>query len=60
MLLEYHGFSGETDEVLLGYRYHLKQGAIEFTMIENIFNMDNSTDIAFTLAYRGRIGTTSP
>ncbi|MBY6096045.1 DUF3187 family protein [Ferrimonas balearica] len=70
LLLEYHGFSGETDdvneldslshEVLLGYRYHLKQGAIEFTMIENIFNMDNSTDIAFTLAYRGRIGATQP
>jgi len=29
-------------------------------MIESIFNKDNSTDIAFTLAYRGRIGTTSP
>ncbi|MBY6188158.1 DUF3187 family protein [Marinobacter hydrocarbonoclasticus] len=66
LLVEYHGFSGETDdvpeldsishEVLLGYRYHLSRGAIEFTMIENVFNMDNSTDIAFTLAYRGRIG----
>lgn len=65
LLVEYHGFSGETDEVpemdslshemLLGYRYHLDRGALEFTLIENLFNMDNSTDIAFTLAYRGRI-----
>ncbi|MBY5981463.1 DUF3187 family protein [Ferrimonas balearica] len=59
-MLEYHGFSGEADELLQGYHDHLKRGAIEFTMIESIFNIDNSTDIAFTLAYRGRIGTTSP
>ncbi|MBY5993534.1 DUF3187 family protein [Ferrimonas balearica] len=66
LMLEYHGYSGETDdveeldsvshEVLLGYRYHLDNGAIELTMIENVFNMDNSTDIAFTLGYRGRFG----
>lgn len=65
VLVEYHAYSGETEEVdeldeishefLLGYRYSMKTGAIEFTMIENVFNMDNSTDIAFTLGYRHRI-----
>ncbi|WP_218126925.1 DUF3187 family protein [Ferrimonas sediminum] len=65
VLLEYHAYSGETKEVdeldeishefLLGYRYHMTRGAIEFTIIENVFNMDNSTDIAFSLGYRHRL-----
>lgn len=64
LLLEYHLYEGTTtatsdlpapsNEVLLGYRYHLNNGALEVSMIENIFNMDNSTDIAFTLGYRHR------
>ncbi|TKB48662.1 DUF3187 family protein [Ferrimonas sediminicola] len=65
LLLEYHLYSGETKEVdeldevshefLVGYRYHLERGALELTMIENVFNMDNSTDIAFTLGYRHKL-----
>lgn len=64
LLAEYHIYEGATDaasdlskpsnEILLGYRYHMKRSAIEFSMIENVFNMDNSTDIAFTLGYRHR------
>ncbi len=59
-MLEYHRYEGmaESDddfseasnEALLGYRYYLDRSAIEFTVIENFLNMDNSTDIAFTLA----------
>ena len=64
LLLEYHLYEGASDtdsdlsepsnEVLLGYRYHLNHGALEVSMIENAGNMDNSTDIAFTLGYRHR------
>ncbi len=64
LLFEYHIYEGATDaasdlskpsnEVLIGYRYHMKRSAIEISMIENVFNMDNSTDIAFTLGYRHR------
>ncbi|WP_299018290.1 DUF3187 family protein [uncultured Photobacterium sp.] len=64
LLLEYHIYEGATNaasdlsepsnEILLGYRYHLKHSAIEVSMIENVFNMDNSTDIAFSLGYRHR------
>ncbi|MCW8328811.1 DUF3187 family protein [Photobacterium sp. SDRW27] len=64
LLAEYHIYEGATDaasdlsepshEILLGYRYHMKHSAIEVSMIENVFNMDNSTDIAFTLGYRHR------
>lgn len=56
LLFEYHIYEGATDaasdlskpsnEVLIGYRYHMKRSAIEISMIENVFNMDNSTDIA--------------
>ncbi|WP_036799538.1 DUF3187 family protein [Photobacterium marinum] len=63
-LMEYHIYEGATDatsdlsepsnEILLGYRYHMKHSAVEISMIENMFNMDNSTDIAFTLGYRHR------
>jgi len=64
LLVEYHIYEGATNaiselsepshEFLLGYRYHMKHGAVEVSMIENVFNMDNSTDIAFTLGYRHR------
>lgn len=45
-------FSKPSHEVFLGYRYYLNNSAIEFTIVENLLNMDNSTDIAFSLGYR--------
>lgn len=42
-------------ELTLGYRYHFTSSAIEFSVIENAVNADNSTDIAFTLSYRHRL-----
>ncbi|MEZ9418085.1 DUF3187 family protein, partial [Vibrio sp. 10N.286.49.E1] len=45
-------FSEASNEVVVGYRYRLHQLAIEALMIENIRNMDNSTDIGFTLGFR--------
>ncbi len=45
-------FSEPSNEVVVGYRYRLHQLAIEALMIENIRNMDNSTDIGFTLGLR--------
>ena len=64
-LTEVHVYEGASDatsdlgepstEFLLGYRYHTKRGALELSMIENVFNMDNSTDIAFTVGYRHRM-----
>ncbi|MEF1230791.1 DUF3187 family protein, partial [Vibrio fortis] len=30
-------------------------GAVELSIIENIINMDNSTDVGFQIAYRHRI-----
>ncbi len=45
-------FSEPSNEVVVGYRYRLYQLAIEALMIENIRNMDNSTDIGFTLGLR--------
>ena len=45
-------FSEPSNEVVAGYRYRLHQLAIEALMIENIRNMDNSTDIGFTLGFR--------
>ncbi|GGQ21831.1 DUF3187 family protein [Shewanella litoralis] len=45
-------FSDASHEALLGYRYYLNTGAIEFTLVENFENMDNSADIAYTLGYR--------
>nr|WP_086940926.1 DUF3187 family protein [Thaumasiovibrio occultus] len=44
-----------TNEISLGYRYQWDNQAIELSMIENLINMDNSTDIAFTLGYRHRL-----
>lgn len=62
ILAEFHLYEGNSDnisdldepstEFLLGYRYHTRYGAIEVAAIENVFNMDNSTDIAFSLGYR--------
>ncbi len=39
-------------ESVLGYRYSLPQGAIEFSILENFINHDNSSDVGFTLSYR--------
>ncbi|MEZ8790821.1 DUF3187 family protein [Vibrio splendidus] len=44
--------SEAANEIMLGYRYLMQRSAIEISIIENIFNMDNSTDVAFQLAYR--------
>ncbi|MDO6707253.1 DUF3187 family protein [Photobacterium sp. 1_MG-2023] len=63
-LLEYHFYEGATDatsalsqpsnEVLIGYRYHFTTSVLELILIENVFNMDNSPDVAITLGYRQR------
>ncbi|CAH6799722.1 conserved exported hypothetical protein [Vibrio chagasii] len=45
-------FSELSNEVVVGYRYRLYRLALEALMIENIRNMDNSTDIGFTLGVR--------
>jgi hypothetical protein len=47
-------FSAPSTEITYGYRYQLENSAVEFSIIENAFNADNSTDIAFTLGYRYR------
>ncbi|WP_194435100.1 DUF3187 family protein [Vibrio fluminensis] len=59
----YEGISEADDEfakvstdVTLGYRFEMEQSALEFSVIENMINADNSTDIAFTFAYRYRYG----
>jgi hypothetical protein len=52
MLKTENDLSKPSDEVLLGYRYYMNDSAIEFTINENFLNMDNSSDIAFTLGYR--------
>ncbi len=36
----------------MGYRYLMGNSALEIMAIENARNMDNSTDIAFTIGYR--------
>ncbi|MCG9630907.1 DUF3187 family protein [Vibrio sp. Isolate30] len=48
-------FSESANEILFGYRYKLPFGAVELSIIENIINMDNSTDVGFQIAYRHRI-----
>ncbi|MCG9564997.1 DUF3187 family protein [Vibrio chagasii] len=45
-------FSEPSNEVVVGYCYRLYRLALEALMIENIRNMDNSTDIGFTLGVR--------
>ncbi|ODS11296.1 DUF3187 family protein [Vibrio scophthalmi] len=50
-------FADIATEFTLGYRYQMRSSAIEFSVIENGINADNSTDVAFTLAYRYRFST---
>ncbi len=45
-------FSETSNEVVVGYRYRLYRLAVETLIVENIRNMDNSTDIGFTLGLR--------
>jgi hypothetical protein len=62
VLMEYHwyegfleedgAFSEASNEFVLGYRLNLGSAMLEATMIENLINMDNSTDIAFGLGLR--------
>ncbi|MGI2260661.1 DUF3187 family protein [Shewanella sp. GXUN23E] len=62
LMAEYHRFQGalkragamsdDVNEAIIGYRYAFDRSAIEFAMIENLLNMDNSTDIALTLGFR--------
>ncbi|MGD8171291.1 DUF3187 family protein [Vibrio sp. TRT 21S02] len=47
-------FSKPATEFTLGYRYQFEHSAVELTATENMFNADNSTDIAFSLGYRYR------
>ncbi|EGU40086.1 hypothetical protein VII00023_07474 [Vibrio ichthyoenteri ATCC 700023] len=47
-------FADIATEFTLGYRYQMPSSAIELSVIENGINADNSTDVAFTLAYRYR------
>jgi hypothetical protein len=64
VILEIHSYQGlstgnddlseRSNEFVLRYRYHFASSALELSMIENIFNMDNSSDIAFTVGYRYR------
>lgn len=49
-------FSEPSTEFTYGYRYTLKNTAVELTAVENMFNADNSTDIAFGIAFRYRFG----
>ncbi|OLQ89868.1 hypothetical protein BIY21_14565 [Vibrio ponticus] len=49
-------FANVSTDVTLGYRFEMEQSALEFSVIENMINADNSTDIAFTFAYRYRYG----
>lgn len=42
-------------EPIVGYRYNLGFGAIEFSMTENVINSDNSADFTLALGYRQRI-----
>jgi len=44
-------FANSANEFLLGYRYLMENSAIELSLVENVFYMDNSTDIAFTIGY---------
>ncbi|WP_099609149.1 DUF3187 family protein [Vibrio coralliilyticus] len=49
-------FSKPSTEFTFGYRYQMENSAIELTAVENMFNADNSTDIAFGIGYRYRFG----
>ena len=61
IIAEYHlyqgalnqtAFSENVNEATLGYRYYWDNTILEISGTENLFNMDNSTDIAFTLGVR--------
>ncbi len=62
LFAEYHLYDGYVDdssdlseashEAVLGYRYLMENSALEVFATENMVNMDNSTDIAFTVGYR--------
>ncbi|SHO56201.1 DUF3187 family protein [Vibrio quintilis] len=62
LMLQYHGFEGvlkdtsefskPSHEVVLGYRYYYYQSMFELSATENIVNMDNSADIAFSAGIR--------
>lgn len=62
MIIEYHWYQGSAagpdefadaaKEIKVGYRYLMQNSALELIAIENVGNMDNSTDIAFTIGYR--------
>lgn len=64
VLLEYRIHEGEAvsladlkesaHEFALGYRYHFFMSAFELAVVENLINMDNSADIAFTVSFRQR------
>lgn len=64
VLLEYHYYEGASEatsalsqasnEILAGYRYHFPTSVVELVLTENVFNMDNSPDVAITLGYRQR------
>ena len=49
---ENEDFSETSNEVVVGYRYTYAQAALEIAMHENARNMDNSTDISFSLGLR--------
>ncbi|MCG7488267.1 DUF3187 family protein [Vibrio sp. Of14-4] len=50
-------FSKPSTEFTFGYRYQMDNSSLELTAIENMFNADNSTDIAFGIGYRYRFGS---
>ncbi len=64
LMIEYHWYEGATNdipdlsdasnEVVLGYRYNWQQTSLEFVVLENMINMDNSADISFSLSLRHR------
>lgn len=61
IIVEYHiyegaltqsAFSQNVYEATIGYRYYFNSTTLEISGTENLLNMDNSTDIAFTLGLR--------
>ncbi|EKO3536458.1 DUF3187 family protein [Vibrio fluvialis] len=47
-----NALSDETNELIMGYRYHFGKSALELSVTENIANMDNSADITFSTVLR--------
>lgn len=52
-------FAKPSTEFTYGYRYTRENSALEFTLVENMFHADNSTDIALGVAFRYRFGADS-